>query len=63
VGGVVSVVLVTAFVFVGLAMFIPAVTRPALVLAVMSAAAIWVLTENLTVSSPARTLTRTPAPC
>jgi hypothetical protein len=46
-GGVVSVVLVIAFVFVGLAVFIPAVTRPALVLAVMSAAAIWVLTENL----------------
>jgi hypothetical protein len=46
-GGVVSVVLAIAFLLVGLAVFIPAATRPALALAVISAAAIWVLTENL----------------
>ena len=46
-GGVVSVVLAITFLFVGLAVFIPAATRPALALAVMSAAAIWVLTQNL----------------
>src|ERR1700735_4819031 len=46
-GGVVSVVLAFAFLLVGLAVLVPAATRPALALAVMSAAAIWVLTENL----------------
>jgi hypothetical protein len=46
-GGVVSVVLATMFLLVGLAVSIPAVTRPALTLAITSAAAIWVLTENL----------------
>ena len=46
-GGVVSVVLAITFLLVGLAVSIPAATRPALTLAIMSAAAIWVLTENL----------------
>ncbi len=46
-GGVVSVVLAITFLLVGLAVLIPAATRAALALAVMSAAAIWVLTENL----------------
>ena len=46
-GGVVSVVLAITFLLVGLAVSIPAATRPALILAIMSAAAIWVLTENL----------------
>jgi hypothetical protein len=46
-GGVVSVVLAITFLLVGLAVSIPAATRPALALAIMSAAAIWVLTENL----------------
>jgi hypothetical protein len=46
-GGVVSVVLAIIFLLAGLAVFIPAATRPALALAIMSAAAIWVLTENL----------------
>jgi hypothetical protein len=46
-GGVVSVVLAITFLLVGLAVSIPAATRPALTLAIMSAAAIWLLTENL----------------
>ena len=46
-GGVVSVALAITFLLVGLAVFIPAATRPALALAVISAAAIWVLTQNL----------------
>jgi hypothetical protein len=46
-GGVVSVVLAIIFLLVGLAVFIRAATRPALVLAALSAAAIWVLAENL----------------
>ena len=46
-GGVVSVVLAITFLLVGLAVSIPAATRPALALAITSAAAIWVLTENL----------------
>jgi hypothetical protein len=46
-GGAVSAVLAITFLLVGLAVFIPAATRPALALAVISAAAIWVLTENL----------------
>jgi len=46
-GGVVSVVLAITFLMVGLAVFIRAATRPALVLSVLSAAAIWVLAENL----------------
>ena len=46
-GGVVSVVLAITFLLVGLAVSIPAATRPALTLAITSAAAIWVLTENL----------------
>ena len=46
-GGVVSVVLAITFLLVGLAVSIPAATRPALALAIMSAAAIWVLTENV----------------
>jgi hypothetical protein len=36
-----------AFVLIGIAVFIPAATRPALILAVASAAAIWVVAENL----------------
>jgi hypothetical protein len=46
-GSVVSVVLAITFLLISLAVFIPAATRPALALAVISAAAIWVLTENL----------------
>jgi hypothetical protein len=46
-GGGVSVVLAIIFLLVGVAVFIPAATRPALVLAALSAAAIWVLAENL----------------
>ena len=46
-GGVVSVVLAITFLLVGLAVSIPAATRPALALAILSAAAIWVLTQNL----------------
>jgi hypothetical protein len=46
-GGVVSAVLAITFLLVGLAVSIPAATRPALTLAVISAAAIWVLTQNL----------------
>jgi hypothetical protein len=46
-GGVVSVVLAIIFLLVGVAVFIPGATRPALVLAALSAAAIWVLAENL----------------
>jgi hypothetical protein len=43
----VSVVLAITFLLVGLAVSIPAAIRPALTLAIMSAAATWVLTENL----------------
>ncbi len=46
-GGVISLVLAVSFLLVGLAVFRPAATRPSLILAVISAAAIWVLTENL----------------
>ena len=46
-GGVVSVVLAITFALVGLAVFSTAATRTALILAGISAAAIWVLTENL----------------
>ena len=46
-GAVVSVVLAITFLLVGLAVSIPAATRPALTLAITIAAAIWVLTENL----------------
>jgi hypothetical protein len=46
-GGIVSVVLAITFLLIGLAVSIPAATRPALTLAITSAAAIWVLTENL----------------
>jgi hypothetical protein len=46
-GGVISIALAVAFVLIGIAVFIPAATRPALILAVISAAAIWVVAENL----------------
>ena len=46
-GGVVSVFLAVIFLTVGLAVFIRAAARPALVLAALSAAAIWLLAENL----------------
>jgi hypothetical protein len=46
-GGVVSAVLAITFLLVGLAVSIPAATRPALALAIMTAAAIWLLTQNL----------------
>lgn len=46
-GGVISVALAVVFVLIGFAIYIPAATRPALLLAVISAAAIWVLAENL----------------
>jgi hypothetical protein len=46
-GGVVSVVLAITFLLIGLAVAIPAATRPALTLAIIIATAIWVLTENL----------------
>jgi hypothetical protein len=46
-GGVISIALAAAFVLIGIAVYLPAVTRPALILAVISAAALWVLAENL----------------
>lgn len=46
-GGVISIALAVAFVLIGVAVFVPAATRPALILAIISAAAIWVVAENL----------------
>jgi hypothetical protein len=46
-GGVISIVLAVVFVLIGVAVYVPAVTRSALVLAMILAAAIWVLAENL----------------
>src|ERR1700729_2450826 len=46
-GRVLAAVLAIPFLLIGLAMYTPATTRPALVLAALTAAAIWILTENL----------------
>jgi hypothetical protein len=46
-GSVISAVLAITFLLIGLAIYTPAATRPALVLAALTAAAIWILTENL----------------
>ena len=46
-GSVISAVLAITFLLIGLAIYTPATTRPALVLAALTAAAIWILTENL----------------
>lgn len=46
-GSVISAVLAITFLLIGLAIYIPATTRPALILAALTAAAIWILTENL----------------
>jgi hypothetical protein len=46
-GGAISIALAVVFVLIGFALYIPAATRPALLLAVISAAVIWVLAENL----------------
>ena len=39
--------LAITFLLIGLAIYTPATTRPALILAALTAAAIWILTENL----------------
>ena len=46
-GGVISIALAVAFALIGISIYLPAATRPALVLAIISAAVIWVLGENL----------------
>jgi hypothetical protein len=46
-GGITCMLLAVIFVLIGAAVYVPAAARPALVAAAISAAAIWVLTENL----------------
>jgi hypothetical protein len=46
-GGIICVLLAVMFALIAAAVYVPAATRPALVAAVIAAAAIWVLTENL----------------
>jgi hypothetical protein len=45
-GGVISIAAAVAFALIGIAVFIPAATRPALILAIIAAAAIWVVGED-----------------